>query len=161
MKKYLSVLIIIISMGMTQDITNKLGGNTASETYEITDSNDNVLMKVQGDGPVTITGLVTMQSFMCLDDGSQSVNTGDTINPTTSYMKVTSVAPTHITLSTTTAISNGSEVGQILFIENQNGSYNLIIPNNANTGLGTDRTLSPYQILHLIWSGTDWVMPNI
>jgi len=37
-----------------QDITNKLGGTEATDTYDVTDSADNVLFRVQGDGKVGI-----------------------------------------------------------------------------------------------------------
>lgn len=55
MKKILILLVLIISLPLhAQDITNKLGGNTANETYDVTDSNDNLLFRVQGDGNVGI-----------------------------------------------------------------------------------------------------------
>ena len=57
MKKYVLVILsLYICQLYPQDITNKLGGNTSNETYDITDSGDNVLFSVQGDGNVIING---------------------------------------------------------------------------------------------------------
>ena len=47
------VLLLILPI-QAQDITNKLGGNTANDTYDIIDSNDNLLFQVQGNGKVGI-----------------------------------------------------------------------------------------------------------
>ena len=56
----ISNLIITISFFAVsinaQDITNKLGGNTAAETYDVTDSADNLLFRVQGDGGALFSG---------------------------------------------------------------------------------------------------------
>jgi hypothetical protein len=47
----LIIIIAIITLPLkAQDITNKLGGNTATDTYDVTDSADNVLFRVRGDG---------------------------------------------------------------------------------------------------------------
>lgn len=37
-----------------QDITNKLGGSGAGDTYDVTDSGNNLLLRIQGDGKVGI-----------------------------------------------------------------------------------------------------------
>lgn len=269
MKQLMTTILLLITIGIAQDITNKLGGDTVDETYDITDSNDNVLFQVRGDGDaligtsassaklsvessdsdaiygnqttstgfnhgvhgntnaatgagvkgsagptganfgghfsssamdgtgvygsghqyggffsstafatgvglysegsqfagqfdgdVSVNGTVTVNNFLNLDNGSQTVSTDDTLTPTSSYMKLQPQVPTHISLSSTTAIADGSTVGQILFVENWGSTYNIVIPNNANTRLGSDRTLTPYQVLQLIWSGNEWVMPN-
>ncbi len=52
--KILTILCLSVFLLQAQDITNKLGGNTANETYDVTDSADNVLFRVQGDGKVGI-----------------------------------------------------------------------------------------------------------
>ena len=47
MKKTLIAFIILITLPLhAQDITNKLGGNTAAVKYDITDSGDNLLFRV-------------------------------------------------------------------------------------------------------------------
>jgi hypothetical protein len=56
MKKLITILIVLTTIIFTQDITNKLGGNTAAETYDVTDSNDNLLFRVQGDKGALFTG---------------------------------------------------------------------------------------------------------
>jgi len=80
--------IILVTLFITQlfaqDITNKLGGNTANETYDVTDSADNVLMRVQGDGKAMIGTTSSSSKFSVESDGStaiygnQSSNTGST-----------------------------------------------------------------------------------
>ncbi len=54
-KTMITIIILLMTLPLqAQDITNKLGGNTVNETYDVTDSNDNVLLRVQGDGDVGI-----------------------------------------------------------------------------------------------------------
>ena len=55
-RKLLAVLCLSIFLVYAQDITNKLGGNTASETYDITDSDDDLLLRVQGDNGLLVNG---------------------------------------------------------------------------------------------------------
>ncbi|NHZ86794.1 MAG: hypothetical protein GWP19_13120 [Planctomycetia bacterium] len=54
MTKILTILCLGVFVLQAQDITNKLGGDTANETYDVTDSANNVLFRVQGDGKVGI-----------------------------------------------------------------------------------------------------------
>ncbi len=73
MKKILILLMLLISLPIqAQDITNKLGGTTANETYDVTDSADKILLRVQGDGQV---GIGTNIPSEVLDvDGSIAVS---------------------------------------------------------------------------------------
>lgn len=48
-----SLFLLTISIN-AQDITNKLGGTSDAETYDVTDSADKVLLRVQADGKVGI-----------------------------------------------------------------------------------------------------------
>lgn len=48
------IIVVIILPLNAQNITNKLGGNTANEIYDVTDSADKVLFRVQGDGNVGV-----------------------------------------------------------------------------------------------------------
>ncbi len=54
--KIITILCLSVIVLQAQDITNKLGGNTAAETYDVTDSNDNLLFRVQGDKGALFTG---------------------------------------------------------------------------------------------------------
>ena len=49
-----SIIAIILLPLQAQDITNKLGGTTDEVKYDVTDSADKVLLRVQGDGGVGI-----------------------------------------------------------------------------------------------------------
>ena len=53
MKKYTLIIITLFAIQIfAQDITNKLGGTGAGDTYDVTDSGGNVLLRVQGDGEI-------------------------------------------------------------------------------------------------------------
>ena len=55
MNKILILLALTVTLQLqAQDINAKLGGNTANETYDVTDSGDNILFRIQGDGNVGI-----------------------------------------------------------------------------------------------------------
>lgn len=54
MKRIIKLILFICIPLFAQDITNKLGGASESETYDITDSADNVLVRVEGNGEVGI-----------------------------------------------------------------------------------------------------------
>lgn len=49
-------IILLINLIYSQDITAKLGGTTSNETYDITNSADNVLLRVQGDAGALFLG---------------------------------------------------------------------------------------------------------
>ena len=55
-KKLVTILCLSTLVLQAQDITNKLGGDTATETYDVTDSGDNLLFRVQGDKGALFTG---------------------------------------------------------------------------------------------------------
>ena len=84
MRKYFIILIIIIiSNGFAQDITNKLGGSTATETYDVTDSADNVLFRVQGNGDVGI-GVTSPTHVLHVEANESSGAVGHFVNTVTS-----------------------------------------------------------------------------
>ncbi len=66
MTKILTILCLNVFVLQAQDITNKLGGDTANETYDVTDSADNVLFRVQGDGKVGV-GTETPDELLQID----------------------------------------------------------------------------------------------
>ncbi len=72
MIKILTILFLSTFMLQAQDITNKLGGNTANETYDVTDSADNVLFRVQGDGNVLI-GAASTSAQLSVDSGLENI----------------------------------------------------------------------------------------
>ncbi|NHZ86795.1 MAG: hypothetical protein GWP19_13125 [Planctomycetia bacterium] len=70
--RLLTILCLGVFVLQAQDITNKLGGNTANETYDVTDSNDNVLFRVQGDGNLLI-GMSSVEARLNVDGGTNGV----------------------------------------------------------------------------------------
>ena len=82
------VLLIAISLCLSfntinaQDITNKLGGADNTVTYDITDSADKVLLRVQGDGKVGI-GETTPSEALDVDGNIKVSGTVDGIDVAT------------------------------------------------------------------------------
>ena len=64
MIKILTIICWSVFALQAQDITNKLGGDTATDTYDVTDSANNLLFRVQGDkgalfiGEFGVTGVI-------------------------------------------------------------------------------------------------------
>ncbi len=73
MKKTLIPLILLLFTLpiQAQDITNKLGGNTATETYDVTDSGDNLLFRVQADKGALFTGTFGNGTIPATDAGTR------------------------------------------------------------------------------------------
>ena len=78
-------LLMIVFPLKAQNVTNKLGGITTTETYDVTDSADKVLFRVQGDGkvgigktnPAVVLDVVTNQ----YDQTIPSLTVTNTANP--------------------------------------------------------------------------------
>lgn len=104
---------------------------------------------------------VQIGGFLALTEGS-TVDlgvTGFTLTATASYQPVTVAGSAHTTSDATTAIANGPVAGSILIVCNEDGTYNVIIKDGANTKIGGDITLTAGQddCLTMIWNGADWV----
>ncbi|NHZ86933.1 MAG: hypothetical protein GWP19_13840, partial [Planctomycetia bacterium] len=73
MKNLLLLFVLLITIPIqAQDITNKLGGTSANETYDVTDSGDNLLFRVQGDGNALI-GMSSSVAQLSVDSGSEDI----------------------------------------------------------------------------------------
>ena len=92
---------------------------------------------------------------------------GSTLEVSTSPKAYVALNPqwSAVTLSATTAISDGKTAGDMLILEGRSNTYTVTVPNCANTVLGTgvacpnpsNRILGEDDILSLIWNGADWV----
>jgi len=79
-----------------------------------------------------------------------------TLTPTTSYLLLNPAAS--VILNATTAIANGSTVGDILILEGTDDTQTVTIPNGANTSLAAaSRTLGNDDTLMLLWNGSTWI----
>ena len=101
-------------------------------------------------------GVVTISAFTAFAEGSVVVVTeGSTITPTGTYQPISSASG--VTTSTSTAIADGTKVGQILILVNENASDVIVIDNGGNTHLSADISLGNDDTLMLIWDGADWL----
>jgi len=87
--------------------------------------------------------------------GTVVVTAGSTITPTGTYQVITSTAA--VTTSTTTAIANGGETGDLLILRNANASNAITIDGTGgNVECKSDVALGAGDTLLLIWNGSDW-----
>lgn len=84
------------------------------------------------------------------------------------YSASGTITPTHpqhvisgngsaVTLSATTAISDGSKTGEILVLKGNSDTNTVTILDGANTKLNGSITLALNDKIELEWDGTDWV----
>ena len=106
---------------------------------------------------MNIGGNVTIGAFPIISVSTNIPVTGDTLSPATGFVKLSPTSA--VTLSLTTAISDGSVPGQLLILEGQpSGGGFTFITNNANTHLSANgHTLNVNDTLVLIWDGNNWV----
>jgi len=156
MKKLITILIVLTTFIIAQDITNKLGGNTAAETYDVTDSGDNVLFRVQGDGNVGIGTDAPSTKLHIYDDTDDA----------------------HIILQDANSGTGGKDGawlgfapgGDLLIRNNENtdlkfGTNNqtqMTIDNDGNVGIGTtnpDATLDVHGTVKVFgdWDNTTYI----
>lgn len=104
----------------------------------------------------TGTGQLDVGAWVNLSAGTAiSVTAGAIITPTVTFQPLTSGSA--VTTSTTTAIANGSEVGNLLILINNNASDTITIDGTgANVECKTDKVLGAKDTLTLIWGTADW-----
>ena len=121
-------------------------------------------MTVSSGGVKQSTFLVKKESDTALSIGAgfgstatdnTTLGAGFTITPATSYHIVGGTSPR--ISSATTAIADGSFMGQLMILEGTDDTNTITIKNGANTVLGSDITLGNYQTLVLVWDGLAWV----
>lgn len=84
-----------------------------------------------------------------------SVTAASTITPVGTYQQLTSGSA--VTTSTSTAIANGTETGDVLVLINNNASDTITIDGTGgNVECKTDKVLGAKDTLTLIWGGSDW-----
>lgn len=111
-------------------------------------------------GKVTAEGDLEVDDWLVLDVGAATISIGVTESITTAtgtYMLVSCSAGGGCTPATP-AISNGTEVGQILILQ-ITGSNNITLTDDLNLQLGgATRVMDAAKgdIITLMWNGTDW-----
>lgn len=114
--------------------------------------------KLEVNGNIKTSGNVTIGDFLNLEVTAQTISSGGTINPSSSYIKITNAVHVDNLLNITTSISDGTTVGQILILEGNSSPAVCKIQDNSNVQL----TLSVVSLeingyLTLMWNGTDWI----
>ncbi|MFC1785698.1 tail fiber domain-containing protein, partial [Candidatus Neomarinimicrobiota bacterium] len=66
-----TILFLSINITNAQDIVSKLGGTTATETYDVTDSADNLLFRIQGDKGALFTGTYLTGTIPATGEGTR------------------------------------------------------------------------------------------
>jgi len=100
--------------------------------------------------------VLTFSEFLAAEEQTaEVVSAGSTIVPTGTYQPLTSTGS--VTTSTSNAIADGTKVGQLLILVNENSSDTITIDDGANTRLSGDAVLGNDDSLMLIWDGADWL----
>lgn len=86
---------------------------------------------------------------------SNTVGVGFTLEPATRFHQLTGTAAR--TSDTTTAIKDGTFIGEIMILEGTSNTNTITIVDNANTKLNGNVVLGLNETLTLMWNDTDWV----
>ena len=136
------ILSILMSSNLIigQDITNKLGGDTANETYDVTDSADKILFRVQGDGNVGI-GTTIPTAFVHLNKGD---------SPTIRLSQDGTSWPAYaweIGANESNFFIRDVDSGKLIFdILPGAPSFSLGINSNGNVGVGTRQASEKFEV---------------
>lgn len=138
----------------------KIGNGTNNTTLNGEDAYIEGTLEVDGtadlDGSVDAAADVDVGTWVNLSAQTAVVVTaGSSITPTGTYQPITSTA--WVTTSTSTAILNGGETGDLLALRNANAADNITIDGvGSNVECKTDKVLGAGDTLSLIWNGSDW-----
>jgi len=107
-------------------------------------------------GTARLDGHTTIGALFALSRTVVVPTAGSTLTPTTSYLLLNPAAS--VILNATTAIANGSTIGDVLILEGTDDAQTVTIPNGANTSLAAaSRTLGNDDTLMLLWNGSSWI----
>jgi hypothetical protein len=107
-------------------------------------------------GTTRLDGHTTLGALFALSRVTVAPTAGSTLTPTTSYLLLNPAAT--VILNATTAIANGSTIGDVLILEGTDDTQTVTIPNGANTSLAAaSRTLGNDDTLMLLWNGSTWI----
>lgn len=143
-------------------VTNTNGSGSAPIISLEDGSAERFVVKRNGDAELTgnleVMGTVSIGGFAVAEQESQTaLGSGVTLTPSTSLARIGGNGGP-VTLNGTTAISNGSQVGQILLLLGSSDANSVTINDGANTALGSStRTLGLNDALTLLWTGSDWI----
>jgi len=107
-------------------------------------------------GTARLDGHTTIGALFALARVGVTPAASSTLTPTSSYLLLNPAAS--VTLNATTAIANGSTIGDVLILEGTSDSQTVTINDAANTNLAAaSRTLGNDDTLMLLWNGSSWI----
>ncbi len=134
---------------------NETGSNKFYLDIDGQDSQNAMMYGEFDNDLLRLNGLVTIGNFFNLDCKVVSNFPNSTLTPTGSCYRFLNPGP--VTLSTSTAIADGREIGQVLVLLGSDDIKTITIPNDANTMLTAPSiTLDFGDVLMLIWDGYQW-----
>jgi len=128
------------------------GGITADSTaFTVADTSGNVATAGTLDvtGAATFANDLTIDDTLNIDDTSYALTGAQTLTPTASYYAINSSAAVTITLI------DGSN-GDFLTLVNLSANNAIIADTNIRTSTGSAITLGQYDVLLLLFTGTEW-----
>jgi hypothetical protein len=140
----------IVNVGAAGTDFGTNGALTLAQGLTVSAGGANVTGSIDGSADVDVgTWLnLSVQSTIAITEGS-------TITPTGTYQPITSTIA--CTTSTSTAIANGGETGDLLIVRNGNAANVIIVDGTGgNVECKTDVSLGASDTLTLIWNGSDW-----
>lgn len=116
-------------------------------------------LTVEGTGTSDFAGSVNVGNLFALGQVSRTgLAAGASIAADASHILVAGGGGA-VTLSGTTAIADGSAVGQLLLLVGSSDVNTVTVNDGANVQCAgnTNRTLGQNDVLTLLWNGTDWI----
>ena len=141
----------LVTTGSMTSGTGMVAGTTVTAGTDLVATGD---LTVTDDG--TIGDDLTVAGSLFTGEAPIVVAvTNTTLTPLGTYQPVTSTVA--LTLSATTSIADGTTIGQLLILVNENAADAITVKDAANTALSGDAALGPKDVLIMIWDGADWV----
>lgn len=140
----------IVNVGAAGTDFGSDGSLTTALTLTVSSGGANITGSIDGSADVDVgTWLnLSLQSTIAITEG-------DTITPTGTYQVITSSIA--CTTSTSTAIANGGETGDVLILRNGNAANAIVVDGTgANVECKANVSLGASDALMLIWNGSDW-----
>jgi len=98
---------------------------------------------------------VSPDNSLVLPNTTSTMTASSTLTKTRTWHQLAATGGP-VTLSTVTAIADGSTVGEVLVLSGTNSVDTVTIPDGANTELNGLWTAGERDVLVLVWNGTDW-----
>lgn len=138
-------------------IGNVIDLDSDNDTSINADTDDQIDFEAGGTDIVEITanGITNNKFNIATESAVATIAASGTITLLSGYQPITSTA--ELSTSNTSAIADGSVVGQSACIVNENASDAIHILDAANTNLSGKAILGNDDVLCVLWDGADWL----